>query len=213
MDWSPWPQPHNGSSQRAMVQRRRCSLAHIRGGRSCRCPRPYKLFGFAKAKRRVAVGDGAKWIWNTVAELRGYVEIVNLWHAKEHLWEVGRAVHGDGTGTVRAVVAAVCAALGAGRVKDMLAALRQHAETCEEAEKCVKHVGNRHRMRYPKFRKMGLCVGSGVVESMASSASASSAAGCAGAAGANAILALGVAVFNDRYDDFWRTRQAHPLAA
>ena len=186
------------------------------GGRTWRAA---KLFGFAKAKRRVAVGDGAKWIWNTVAEmLPGCVEIVDLWHAKEHLWEVGRAVHGHGTERCAQWSRRVCAALEAGRVEDVLAALRQHAETCEAAEKCVKYVvGNRHRMRYPKFRKMGLCVGSGVVESMCK--------GLVGerfkhrgmrwsVAGANAVLALRAAVFNDRYDDFWRPPdKAHPLAA
>ena len=100
----------------------------------------------------------------------------------------------------------------------MLAALREHAETCEEAAKCVKYVeGNRRRMRYPTFRRMGLCVGSGTVESMCK--------GLVGerfkrrgmrwsVAGANAVLALRVAIFNDDYDDFWPPPgEAPPLAA
>ena len=180
--------------------------------------RAAKRFGFAKAARRVAIGDGAKWIWNTVAEmLPGCVEIVDLWHAKKHLWDVGKAVHGEGTERCAAWSLGVCRALEAGRVDDVQAALRAHAENCREAAKCVEYVeGNRHRMRYPVFRAMGLCVGSGAVESMCK--------GLVGerfkrrgmrwsVAGANAILALRAAIFNERYDDFWPSGEALPGAA
>ena len=186
------------------------------GGRTWRAA---KLFGFAKAKRPVAIGDGAKWIWNTVSEmLPGCVEIVDLWHAKEHLWEVGKAIHGRGTALCAQWSLRVCAALEEGRVDDVLAALRQRAETCEEAGKCIGYMErNRQRMRYPKFREMGLRIGSGTVESMCK--------GLVGerfkrrgmrwsVAGANAVLALRAAIFNDRYDDFWQPpSQAPPLAA
>ena len=180
--------------------------------------RAAKRFGFAKARRRVAVGDGAKWIWNTVAEmLPGCVEIVDLWHAREHLWSVGRAVHGDGTKQCAAWSLGVCRALEAGRIDDVLAALRTYAADCEEAAKCIGYIDrNRRRMRYPAFRKMGLCVGSGTVESMCK--------GLVGerfkrrgmrwsVAGANAILALRAAIFNETYDDFWPSGEALPLAA
>ena len=72
-------------------------------------------------------------------------------------------------------------------------------------------------MRYPKFRRMGLRVGSGTVGSMCK--------GLVGerfkrrgmrwtVAGANAVLALRAAIFNDRYDDFRRPpSQAPPLTA
>ena len=186
------------------------------GGRTWRAA---KLFGFAQATRRVAIGDGAKWIWNTVSEmLPGCVEIVDLWHAKEHLWEVGAAIHGRGTAPCSRWSLRVCAALEDGRLDDVLAALRQRAETCGEAEKCIGYMErNRRRMRYPEFRKMGLCIGSGVVESMCK--------GLVGerfkrrgmrwsVAGANAVLALRAAIFNDRYDDFWQPpSQAPPWAA
>ncbi len=178
--------------------------------------RAAKRFGFAKAERRVAVGDGAKWIWNTVAEmLPECVGIVDLWHAKEHLWDVGKAVHGVGAQACAAWSRRVCQALEEGRVDDVLEALR--AEDCEEAAKCVAYVdGNRRRMRYPKFREMGLCVGSGTVESMCK--------GLVGerfkrrgmrwsVAGANAVLALRAAIFNEDYDDFWPSGQAPPLTA
>ena len=180
--------------------------------------RDAKRSGFPKAARRVVVGDGAKWIWNTAGEqLPGCIEIVDLWHAKERLWDVGKALHGAGTERCAAWSRDVCGALEEGRVDDVLAALRERAENCEEAGKCVDYVArNRRRMRYPTFRGMGLCIGSGAVESMCK--------GLVGerfkrrgmrwsVAGANAVLALRSAIFNDSYDDFWQQGPAPPLAA
>ncbi len=97
-----------------------------------------------------------------------------------------------------------------GRLRDLVAALRTHADT-PEARQCIQYiVGNRHRMRYPQFRARGLCVSSGVVE-----------AGCkqigarlkrAGmrwtVAGANAILALRCCILSGRFEDFWERRAA-----
>ena len=60
-----------------------------------RLRRAAERFGFAAAKRQVVVADGAKWVWNAVAELfPNAVCIVDVWHARERLWEVGRAVAG-----------------------------------------------------------------------------------------------------------------------
>ena len=92
----------------------------------------------------------------------------------------------------------------------MVGALRSHAGSCEEARKDAEYFSNnRERMNYPKFRAMGLCVATGVVEG-----------GCkhiVGArlkqggmrwtvAGANAIIALRCAVESNRFDDFWERR-------
>ena len=47
------------------------------------------------------------------------------------------------------------AELDAGRLRDLVAALRTHADT-PEARQCIQYiVGNRHRMRYPQFRARG----------------------------------------------------------
>ena len=104
------------------------------------------------------------------------------------------------------------AELDAGRLRALVAALRIHVETTPEARKCIHYVfGNRHRMRYPKFRAKGLCISSGVVE-----------AGCkqigarlkrAGmrwtVAGANAIIALRCCILSGRFEDFWERRAAN----
>ena len=169
--------------------------------------------GFDTADRQVVIGDGAPWIWNVAAEqFPGAIEIVDIYHAKQHLCDVAKALYGPGTDLADQWAKDRRAELDAGRLRALVAALRIHVETTPEARKCIHYVfGNRHRMRYPKVRAKGLCISSGVVE-----------AGCkqigarlkrAGmrwtVAGANAIIALRCCILSGRFEDFWERRAAN----
>ena len=167
--------------------------------------------GFDTAARQVVLGDGAPWIWNFADEhFPDATQIVDIFHAKSHLFEVAKAIYGNGTEIGERWARKRREALDEGRVDEVIAALRSHAGTCEEARKNAEYFSNnRERMNYPKFRAMGLCVATGVVEG-----------GCkniVGArlkhggmrwtvAGANAIIALRCAVQSNRFDDFWERR-------
>ena len=122
--------------------------------------------GFDTADRQVVIGDGAAWIWNVAAEqFPGTIEIVDIYHAKQHLCDVAKALYGAGTDLADQWAKDRRAELDAGRLRALVAALRIHVETTPEARKCIHYVfGNRHRMRYPQFRAKGLCISSGVVE-------------------------------------------------
>jgi len=51
--------------------------------------------GFDQAPRRAVLGDGAPWIWNLATEhFPGAVQIVDRFHAKQHLSDAGKAVYG-----------------------------------------------------------------------------------------------------------------------
>ncbi len=170
--------------------------------------------GFPLARRRVLLGDGANWIWRVASEdYPGAIQIVDLWHAKEKLWEVAKALFAHDKALVEPGADARCDDLEQGRIDGRLATLRAHAGTCEEAGLCANYIEkNRSRMRYPEFRQQGLCVGSGVVES-----------GCRtvvgrlkrsgmywSVSGANAILALRCCVLSGNYEDFWAERAENP---
>ena len=105
----------------------------------------------ALAKRRVVLGDGALWIWRIADEqFPGAIQIVNLFHAKEHLWTVAKALYPDNSERLDTWADASCAELEQGRLDDLL---------------CAEYIArNRNRMRYADFRAADLCVGSGVVE-------------------------------------------------
>ncbi len=167
--------------------------------------------GFAQARRRVVLGDGAAWIWNLADDLfPGAIQIVDLFHAKQHLSDVAKTIYGPGTDLARHWAHARHDDLDAGHLRAVGHALRPHTAAHPEARRCWEYVTHhRARMRYPAFRAQGLCVSSGVVE-----------AGCKVAigtrlkrtgmhwtvAGADAIIALRCCRLSGRFEDFWERR-------
>lgn len=177
--------------------------------------------GFDQATRRVILGDGALWIWNLASEqFPGAIQIVDLFHAKQHLSDVAKAVYGPSSDLGRQWAKRRHEQLDEGKLDALLNALSAHAPTNDEARKCYDYVTrNQERLRYQQFRAAGLCVSSGVVE-----------AGCKVAigtrlkrsgmrwtlAGADAIIALRSCKLSARFDSFWRRRTSqrdhHPAA-
>ena len=178
---------------------------------ACRVTREARRRGFDQAERRVILGDGAPWIWNLADEhFPGAVQIVDGFHAKSHLFDVAKAVYGPGTDLADQWGKQRRDELDHGRIDALITALKAHVPTCEEARKCLHYLThNRNRMQYPRFRALGLCVTTGVVE-----------AGCKNIVGsrlkrggmhwtvdgANAIMALRCAILSNRFDDFWERR-------
>ncbi|MBF8287585.1 MAG: ISKra4 family transposase [Candidatus Rokubacteria bacterium] len=174
--------------------------------------------GFDQAQRRAVLGDGAPWIWNLADEhCPGALQIVDLFHAKGHLWDVAKAIYGPGSDLGEQWAKQRRDEIDRGKLDAVLDALRVHAETNDEAHKCLDYVTtNRHRMRYPEFRAQGLCTSTGVVE-----------AGCKTAigtrlkrsgmhwtlAGADAIIALRCCKLSGRFEDFWERRSETARAA
>jgi Uncharacterised protein family (UPF0236) len=172
--------------------------------------------GFTDASRCVVLGDGSFWIWNTAKELFPQaIQILDRFHAKEHLSKVGKAIYGDSEQGKKWIQRRYDD-LDDGRMKSLLQALDRHAPKYEEALECADYIrNNRDRMRYHEFHEQGLCTATGVVE-----------AGCkvvvgtrlkrAGmhwtVGGANAIIALRCCKLSGRYEDFWE-RRSEPQAA
>lgn len=181
-----------------------------------RIEREAKRRGFSRARRRVILGDGAPWIWKLSAELfPGAIEILDRFHAKDHLATVAKAIWGPNSDLGRHWLGKRLEELDAGRVAAVVAALRVHASTNHEARKCVGYLqANRSRMRYPKFRALGLCTSTGVVEAACRVVIGTRLKRSGmhwSVRGANAIIALRTAILNGRYQDFWN-RRARALA-
>jgi hypothetical protein len=169
--------------------------------------------GFDRARRQAVLGDGAPWIWNVATEhFPDAIQIVDRFHAKQHLSDVGKAIYGATSALSRAWSTARHDELDEGNIDDLRAALVAHAAANDEARKCLGYIDdNRDRMRYPEFRAAGLCTSTGVVE-----------AGCKVAigtrlkrtgmhwtvAGADAIIALRCCKLSARFEDFWERRSA-----
>ncbi len=73
--------------------------------------------GLQRAHQLVVLGDGAVWIWRLVAEhFPGAVQIVDIWHAREHVWKVARAVFGANTPEASAWAEHACSLLLEGKI-------------------------------------------------------------------------------------------------
>lgn len=129
--------------------------------------------GLATLTEVVMLADGAVWIWNLAAEHFGRrIEIVDFYHASQHLWGVARTLYGEGTDLARAWADRHIARLlkeGAGPV---IEAVRQEKAPSEEAAATLRREAaylrtNAARMDYPSFTSQGLPIGSGAVESSA----------------------------------------------
>jgi hypothetical protein len=165
---------------------------------------------FIEAPRQVVLADGAAWIWNSAAELFPQAtQILDRFHAKEHLSKVGKLIYGDGA-EAKKWIQPRYDELDQGRLSALIKALHPHAGERKEIIDCIHYIcNNRRRMRYPKFHEQELCTSSGVVE-----------AGCkvvvgtrlkrAGmhwtVNGANPIIALRCCKLSARFEDFWECR-------
>jgi Uncharacterised protein family (UPF0236) len=121
----------------------------------------------------VVLGDGAPWIWKLAAEHFGrHTEIVDFYHASEHLWTVARTLQeGDDTAAGTWAQARVRELYEQGS-EPVLKALREARASEEEAAEVLRRERayfqtNAARMDYPRFREQGLPNGSGAIESAA----------------------------------------------
>ena len=171
--------------------------------------------GLEQAKQVVVLGDGAPWIWNLAAEhFPGAVQIVDLYHAKEHVWDVAHAVFGRGTAVGKALATNACSLLEQGQSEALVCAIKALPPIAPEPgqarsipERAVDYfTTNAQRMRYPVFRAQGMHIGSGIAEA-ACKTIVSTRAKRSGMRwtpdGLDALLPLRTAVLNDIYDSFW----------
>ena len=127
--------------------------------------------GLAVLRELGLYGDGAAWIW-TLADERfdARIEVVDPYHAYQHLHAAARALCGDTPAAIAWVDQRKAELLTVG-VEPVLAALRAKAPTAEAAAVLRRERGyfttNAERMDYPTLRLDGLPLGSGAIESAA----------------------------------------------
>jgi hypothetical protein len=174
--------------------------------------------GWGRALLRVVMGDGAEWICNLAAlHFPGAMEIVDLYHARQHLWDLARRLFPNDERQQKAWMKThQKRLLDKGKIAKLVAVLRAIKSTNSEVAEKIRTEAdyferNAERMRYPHFRRQHLFVGSGVIEAGCKTVVASrlkrSGMFCT-VRGANAILALRCACLNGRFEDYWEDRQA-----
>jgi hypothetical protein len=127
--------------------------------------------GWSRAEKKVVMGDGAEWIWN-LAKLHfpGAVQIVDLYHARQYLWELARKLYPNDEVSQKARIKVhEKRLLDKGKVEKLVVAIRSiHSTNPEVTDKIRTEADsfetNAERMRYPQLRRQHLFVGSGVIE-------------------------------------------------
>lgn len=145
------------------------------------------------------------------------IQIVDLCHARQHLWGLGGQLHPNDDKSKRRSVMAHQHPLDKGKIEKLMAKLRALSPENPELAAAVHTEANyfernAERIRYPKFRKQNLFVGSGVIE-----------AGCKTVMGsrlkrsgmfwtvrrANAVIALRCCRHSRQFEDYWEHRRGH----
>lgn len=124
--------------------------------------------GLEEAEQVMVLGDGAPWIWNLAEEhWPRAVQILDFYHATEHLWELGRSLWGEGSPQVKPWVEAAKEGLAEGAVEELLTQWRDlPSQDPEGFARELTYFGNqRRRMKYDEYRAAGYPIGSGAVES------------------------------------------------
>ena len=171
--------------------------------------------GWDRAKTKVVIGDGAIWIWNIAEEhFPGAIQIVDLYHARQHLWELAAKLFPVDEKKRKAWGSRLEKKLDAGKVESVVKTLRALAAPSPALAELIENEAqfferNSERMRYAQFRAQKLFVGSGVI-----------AAGCKtviGARlkksgmfwtvrGANSLIALRCNRLSGKFLDYWESR-------
>ena len=148
-------------------------VAHLGG------PAAFGKLLWSEARRRAwwrageteAIGDGAGWIWNLVADHFGESrQIVDWYHAKSHLVAAGRALHGEEEKALQRWLKTQERLLYQGHARRIGEELLAQAKITPHAADRLRAEANyflkhQRRMQYMTFREEGWVIGSGMAES------------------------------------------------
>lgn len=176
--------------------------------------------GLGLAKQVVYLGDGAAWIWeNCRLTFPGAVEILDFYHASEHVSQLAKAIHdNDPQGAEklhREWSEQMKQSSPAALLTESRTLLAEHPEWAQAKRDAIQSEINyleNHstRTHYGKYRDQGYFIGSGVIE-----------AGCKtvvgarlkqsgmfwGEKGAQNILTLRCLIIGPHFDGAWKARR------
>lgn len=181
---------------------------------------------WAEARRRdweraldtQVVGDGAAWIWNLVQDhFYDSHQVVDWYHATEHLAEAARLLKGEGTLAAKQWYSARETALYQGhaaRIAQELSEAAAHvpAVAADLQTQAGYFRNNQRRMNYQQMREGEWLIGSGMVESGAKQFQARfKGPGMHWSrSGAERLLPIRAAIMSRRFDTFWQRAYNSP---
>jgi hypothetical protein len=174
-----------------------------------------RAVGYANAPLRAFIADGSHWLWRVAEQyFQKAVQILDWYHLVEHVHKAANMVHGDATEQASVWSKQLKDELWQGRgdaalklVRAELAKVRSPAkrEALQELQTYLEN--NLSRIDYPRYRELGLPIGSGQVEAQCKTLVG---ARCKQAgmrnwtyAGAESVLRLRAAKQDSSFDALW----------
>jgi len=127
--------------------------------------------GLARAREVLFLADGAEWPWNLKKERwRHARELLDFYHAGQHLGELGRALHGEKQPELSQWVEPVRHQLRYGKERQALQQISRLSKRRGQPGKVIRREKNyfqnhSQRMNYQAIARRGWPIGSGAVES------------------------------------------------
>jgi len=127
--------------------------------------------GLGRAQAVLAVADGAPWIWGVVEDRwAGCHQLLDFYHAGQHLWVLGQALHAGQEVAVREWVERQLHRLRHGQERKVLREIAALQKRRGEAGAIIEREKNYFaaqagRMNYYQIAERGWPIGSGAVES------------------------------------------------
>lgn len=171
--------------------------------------------GYHRAGVRAFVADGAHWLWEMAAlHFPDAVQILDWYHLSERVHQTAAALYGEGSAGAHDFAETLQEELWEGRSRAALERLRRLRKPLRAAAKrealrqLITYLeNNRGRLDYPRYRELGLRIGSGAVEG---ACKALVGARCKQAGmrnwtrrGAEGVLRLRAALQTGAYLDLW----------
>jgi hypothetical protein len=165
--------------------------------------------GLGRAKNVLVVADGAAWIGNLVADRwSGATEVLDFYHASQHLWTLGEALHGE-SGAAGWVEPRLHQ-LRHGKEAEVVAEMGRERIPRGERGEVVRREANYFqtqvgRMDYRRVSARGWPIGSGAVESACRRKQCrfKRSGQFWTRRGLRHLCALEAARYNDRWDALW----------
>jgi Uncharacterised protein family (UPF0236) len=172
----------------------------------------YLRRGGDHVRQVVALGDGAAWIWAMAEQLYPHAtHIVDIYHAREHLHELAAHLAFITPDPPRWLSGRLDD-LDAGNIEAIIDAARQYpleGVLAGELDKKLRYFEtNAHRMRYARYRDLGMFTGSGAIEAACKQIVAQRAKQSGmhwTVEGAADIIALRCQQASGRWDELWTT--------
>lgn len=175
--------------------------------------------GYHRSAQRAFIADGARWLWDIAAtHFPDAIQILDWYHLSQHVHATAAVLYGEGTEDAKAFSSARLDELWNGRAGDTLAALKELRKTGRSTSKreslrqlLTYLTNNRQRIDYPRYRALGLSIGSGQVEGTCNTLVGTR---CKRPGmrnwthrGAEGVLRLRAALQTDTYDQHWHPPQ------